>query len=355
VYLFSLTGRELLEVADVSRVSRNDLGALLGYQRAEVKRHVKDIINYLNGTAVVFPNSIILALSSRTRFIVTKAPVERDGLVELGTLQIPLSLRNGHRAAWIVDGQQRALALYKSRKAEFAIPVSAFITDDLELQRDQFLRINNTRPLPRGLLTELLPTISAPLPTKLESKRLPAVICELLSNTETSPFFNLVRRASHSKELNARAVIADTSLVKMLSESITNPAGCLFPYNIDQAGSFDLETALLVLLMYWDTVRQVFPDAWGLPPTASRLMHGAGIRAMGRLMDRVMATIDPKHPEAHRAVLRAVHSIAPACRWTSGRWDELGGMAWNELQNVPRHIDLLSNLLIRAYIQNRGV
>ncbi len=32
----------------------------------------------------------------------------------------------------------------------------------------------------------------------------------------------------------------------------------------------------------------------------------------------------------------------------------LGGVSWNEIQNVPRHIRLLSNVLIRAYLEAKG-
>ena len=67
LYLFSLTGDELLAIADISRISRNDAGKLIGYQRPEVKRHVQDIVEYLDGDNVLFPNSLILALSSGVR------------------------------------------------------------------------------------------------------------------------------------------------------------------------------------------------------------------------------------------------------------------------------------------------
>ena len=55
LYLFTLTGRELLEIADISRVSRDDAGKLLGYQRSEVKKHVQNIVEYLNSANVLFP------------------------------------------------------------------------------------------------------------------------------------------------------------------------------------------------------------------------------------------------------------------------------------------------------------
>jgi hypothetical protein len=50
------------------------------------------------------------------------------------------------------------------------VPVVAFVTDDLELQRDQFLRVNNTKPLPRGLVTELLPEVHLPISPRLSSR-----------------------------------------------------------------------------------------------------------------------------------------------------------------------------------------
>src|ERR1051326_105778 len=55
LYVFCLTGEELLALAEISRISRDNSGKLSGYQRPEVKRHVQDIANYLNGDKVVFP------------------------------------------------------------------------------------------------------------------------------------------------------------------------------------------------------------------------------------------------------------------------------------------------------------
>ena len=54
LYLFSLTAEELLLVADISRVSRDEGGKLIGYQRPEVRRHVTSIVDYLNGPEVLF-------------------------------------------------------------------------------------------------------------------------------------------------------------------------------------------------------------------------------------------------------------------------------------------------------------
>lgn len=354
LYLFSLTPDELIRIAEVSRVSRDDAGKLIGYQRPEVKRHVQDIVDYLDGGQVVFPNSIILALSSRVQFRRSRGPQTEDGFAAAGTLEIPLSHNDGVKPAWIVDGQQRALALSKSKRKNIAVPVNAFIADDVALQRDQFLRVNNTRPLPRGLITELLPEISAPLPGNLAARKLPSALCEQLNRSDASAFKGLIKRSSQAAGEKAAAVIADTSVVKMLQESLNTPGGCLFPYRNMATGETDMEGIWQILLTYWNAVAKTFPEAWGKPPSKSRLMHGAGIRAMGRLMDRVMSTVDPRQKNAEKTVMHELGAIAPRCAWNHGRWEDLGGMRWDEIQNVPKHIRLLSNFLVRCYVEQRS-
>ena len=64
LYMFSLTAGEILQVADISRVSRDDAGDLIGYQRPEVRQHIQEITDYLDGDQVLFPNPIIIALPS---------------------------------------------------------------------------------------------------------------------------------------------------------------------------------------------------------------------------------------------------------------------------------------------------
>jgi DGQHR domain-containing protein len=353
LYIFCLTGDEILSVADISRLSRDDAGKLIGYQRPQVKRHIQDIVEYLNSDNILFPNSLILALSSRVKFHVSRGPLAADGLVASGVVEIPLS-KNGHKPAWIVDGQQRALAISKSNRRDLPIPVNAFVADEVELQRDQFLRVNNTKHLPRGLITELLPEVSTPLPATLQARKIPSALCELLNSEPHSPFHKLISRASTPQENKRGAVVADTSIIKMLQESLSNPSGCLFPYRNIATGETDFDAIWATLLAYWTAVNKTFPEAWGKPPSRSRLMHGAGIRAMGKLMDRVMGSIDPTSHGVVGHVQHELRSIAPVCHWTEGRWTELGNLNWNEIQNVPRHIRTLSNVLVRTYVQGRG-
>jgi hypothetical protein len=140
----------------------------------------------------------------------------------------------------------------------------------------------------------------------------------------------------------------------MLQESLSNPSGCLFPYRNIATGETDFDAIWATLLAYWTAVKKTFPDAWGKPPSKSRLMHGAGIRAMGKLMDRVMSSINPTNHGVVGHIQHELRSIVPVCHWTTGRWTELGDLNWNEVQNVPRHIRMLSNILVRSYVQGRS-
>lgn len=67
LFMFSLTGAELLRIADISRISRDDAGKLIGYQRSDVRKHVQDIVEYLNSEHVVFPNSVVPSLQNWSR------------------------------------------------------------------------------------------------------------------------------------------------------------------------------------------------------------------------------------------------------------------------------------------------
>jgi hypothetical protein len=100
-----------------------------------------------------------------------------------------------------------------------------------------------------------------------------------------------------------------------------------------------------VLVDYWNAVKQAFPDAWGLPPTRSRLMHSVGIEAMSSLMDSLYMRM-PTDEAAAEFLLRSLRAIAPHCSWSRGRWSDID-KDWNELEYTPRHIRELTEQLVR--------
>jgi DGQHR domain-containing protein len=351
LFLLTVSGEELLQIAGISRVSRDDDGKLIGYQRSEVRKHVREISEYLQSPGMILAHPIILSFNSSVRFESSRGSNNNDGLAAGGRLHIPIPESDATKPAWIVDGQQRALAINLCQKKDFAVPVCAFIADDVELQRDQFLRINNSKPLPRGLVTELLPEVSTNLPANLAMKKIPSALCDLLNRDDTSPFKGLIKRSSAQAEQKKKCVVADTVVIKMLQESLTHTSGCFFPYRNIVTGECDHNTIWHLLVSYWTAVKETFPDAWGLPPARSRLMHGIGIRSMGKLMDRIISSGSASHGDPVDDFKRELSHIAPYCRWNSGVWEELGGMRFDDFQNVPKHFSVLTNYLIRKYFE----
>ncbi|MFM8857143.1 MAG: DGQHR domain-containing protein DpdB [Actinomycetota bacterium] len=353
LYLFALAAEEVGLVADVARIGRDDAGKLIGYQRPERRNHVKQILDYLDSGIALFPNGLILALPDTVHFRSSRGPLTSDGLATAGTLEIPYPTDpDSPRPAWIVDGQQRSLALSRTKNTRMPVPVAGFVASTLDLQRDQFLRVNTVAPLPANLVTELLPeVVSAPSP-RLAARRMPSALVDMLNQDPESPFFGLIKRASTEEGQRRHAVVTDNSLVEAIKESLESPSGVLFPYRNIATGTTDTEAIRRLLIIYWSAVRDVFPDAWGKSPAKSKLMGGVGIRAMGRLMDRVMAQIDPADPHAADQARHEVSRIARSCHWTNGNWTELG-LAWDDVQNVPKHISALSNFLARAYLTAR--
>ena len=172
------------------------------------------------------------------------------------------------KPGWIVDGQQRTAAIREARISSFPMCVTAFITDADAEQRAQFILVNSTKPLPKGLIHELLPSTGAPLPLALHRKRLPALLLERLNYDADSPLRGRIRTPT-----SGEGTIKDNSILKMMENSISD--GALYPYRFSRKGGADTDAMLAMLKDYWTAVSQVFRDAWELPPRRSRLTHGA--------------------------------------------------------------------------------
>ena len=93
LYLFTLAAEEVDLVADVARIGRDEAGKLIGYQRPEKQKHVKQIQEYLDSEDPIFPNGLILALPPEVKFKSSRGPTTSDGLAVSGTLEIPIAPR----------------------------------------------------------------------------------------------------------------------------------------------------------------------------------------------------------------------------------------------------------------------
>jgi DGQHR domain-containing protein len=344
LYTFAVEGKDIPTFATISRIRRQD-GDVQGYQRPEVLSHISEIRKYLEGPSPMIPNAVVIAFDSRVCFE-GSSDEELPGYVRPGTLVIPIdsATLEDEKPGFVVDGQQRLAAIREAAVESFPTCVTAFITDDVREQTEQFILVNSTKPLPKGLIYELLPTTLGVLPTQLEKRRLPAHLLDRLNRDEGSPL-----RFRIQTPTTPEGVIKDNSILRMLENSLSD--GVLFRFRAVGDTHSDVDEMLHVLHGFWWAVSMVFADAWGLPPRRSRLMHGAGVLTLGLLMDAIADRYRATGPPAREDFVVDLEAMKDVCRWTDGYWDFGPGRQrkWNEIQNTPKDIELLANYLLMQY------
>jgi DGQHR domain-containing protein len=346
LYCFAVDGKLLPSFTTISRLRRMPDSQLQGYQRPEVISHIAEIRRYLESPDPMIPNAIVVAFNRKVQFHVSPLSDRIAAGTRMGTIIIPIdpNLAEEDKPGWVVDGQQRIAAIREAQIEKFQICVIAFITDDLQDQKKQFILVNSTKPLPKGLIYELLPSTEGMLPTSLQRRRFPAFLMERLNHDEDSPFNALIQTPTNHKGL-----VKDTSILKMCENSLND--GVLHRFRHLNGGWEDSETMLNVLKNFWRAVAKVFKEAWGLPPRRSRLMHGAGIISLGFIMDAIADRHSLTTIPTEDVFLEDLQYLYPICRWSHGYWDFSSGIQrkWNDIQNTPKDIQLLANYLLSQY------
>ncbi|TVL50844.1 hypothetical protein AYI98_07670 [Shewanella algae] len=348
--LFSLAveGKRITDIATISRIKRGG-EELLGYQRPEVQKHIYEIKRYIESANPMIPNPIIIAFDNRVYF---EPFSEQDD--SIGHLVIPFSdATEFQKPGFIVDGQQRTAALRDADIESFVMPVSAFITENDADQREQFMLVNSTKPLPKTLLHELAPHTEGRLPSDLQARKFPSLLTQRLNFGE-GPLKGKIKTAT-----NPAGIIADTSIIKMIEGSLHD--GALYHFRDAESGTGDEAKMVQLLNNFWYAVAAVFKDEWSLPPRQSRLLHGVGILALGSMMDEIYDTHRGYTPgwenvPSVEQFTNELQAIKPLCQWSKGVWEfgaDIDGTPvnrkWNDLQNLSKDITLVTDYLVSAY------
>lgn len=340
-YLYSaaISGKLISQIATISRVSRKQT-LLDGYQRPEVASHITEIRNYIDSENPMIPNAIIIAFDDTVTF---EPLAEGEGH---GFLHIPYDLEAGVIPGFIVDGQQRAAALREAQNDDFMMPVSAFIAASHEEQREQFMLVNSTKPLPKGLLHELAPHTSARLPSALQKRKFPYQILERLNFDSNSPFMGRINTST-----NPDGAVKDNSILKMVESSLTD--GALYRFRDPVTGRGDIDKMVAVLLNFWLAVRDTWEGQWLKKPRDSRLLHGVGVLALGGVMDAIADRYDDDDVVSYDIFYRELQVITDVCKWDHGYWSfsDNDQRKWNDLQNTSKDIQLLLNYLVGRYLR----
>lgn len=337
IYSFVANGKDIPKFASVSRITRNEDGLLEGYQRPEIEEHVDDIARYLSHRNAILPNSIVIAFDKPLLF---EPSDSTDANSTIGTITLPIG--NQSRSGWIVDGQQRTVAIRKLARSNFPVSIIAFASKSIEDERTQFFLINSAKPLPKSLVYELLPSIDKSVPKKLIKRQKAYRVLERLNLDPHSPFFQRIKTTT-TKGLDT-VLVQDTSVLKMIENSLENGALARFGESFTDIHKF--------LSNYWTAIQQVYTYAWDMKPKESRLTHGVGIVSMGYIMDAISYKLDDRWNTPPVHIFKSeLQSLGMNIAWTEGSWKFSNEMIipWNELQNTTRHIELVTNYLIRIY------
>ncbi len=321
---------------------------LVGYQRPEVIRHIGGIRRYLEtDDAPMIPNALVIAFDERVTFESLDG-AEAGEHAQHGWLAIPLDDENPCGA--LVDGQQRSAAIRDADVDSFPMNVTAFIPETEAEERTQFILVNNSKPLGAGLVHELLPGTNGTLPRNLARRQFPAIVLEFMNHDRDSPFFRRIKTST-----NPDGVLSDRALLGMIETSLAE--GVLYRYRNPLTGDGDVFAMCGVLSDFWQAVADVFPIAWGIDepttPRKSRLVHGAGLRSMGSVMDAIADIQSPRDTPSYEQFKADLELLEPECRWTNGSWKFGAGQIrkWNELQNTGKDITLLTNHLLALHRQ----
>lgn len=324
VFVFAAPPQDVLTFAEIERVGRKDDGQLKGFQRHQIASHIKEIRDYLAREDALLPNAVIVAF-------IEGAKVKDRGN---GVVDVEIDVANG-KPGFVVDGQQRLTALSGIEKAGFEVFVSALVCKDYNELRQQFVLINNTRPLPKSLIYELLPTVDG-LPERFTARKFSAQVVDRLNFTKGSVLFGEIRQHT-----NPAGMISDTAMQKLIMNSASDGAIREF-YQFDDRE----DRACQLVNEFFTAVREVFGPEWtGMSPRLSRLRHGAGIVAMGFVMDLLYSSDGANQRSQFERGLRL---LQPYTAWTSGQWhlETDDNRPWNGIQNTPSDIDLLTRYLV---------
>ncbi|MGK9235782.1 DGQHR domain-containing protein [Inquilinus limosus] len=320
VLCFAATPEEVTQIARIERIGRDADGRLSGFQRPQIAAHIREIRDYLALPDAMLPNAIVLAFAQR-------ASIGEDGSLVIDVSDGP--------PGWVVDGQQRLCAALGLRDRAFQFVVSAFLCDDpAELNR-QFILINNTRPLAKPLIYELLPGVQG-LPQRLSDRAGAALLIEALNYRSDSSL-----KGQINQQTNPDGILKDTLVQKMLINSLQH--GALR----DFAGGTDLlHGGVRLVSDFFAAVQDVFRGDWkGHTPKTSRLLHGVGLIAMGYVFDELVIRFGAHSQEEFR---QGLVPLVGRTHWTDGEW-EFGSerRPWNSLQNTKADYRLVSHLLVR--------
>lgn len=342
IYSFGIDGKVLIELADISHIGRDEDGKLKGYQRHQVRKHIQGIRDYIESESPMIPNAVVIAFSPQVTFVPLEDDDSQSQEIRMGHLHIPQDSED--QVAWVVDGQQRLTAVKEASITAFNLCAVGFVAETEGEHREQFILVNNSKPLPKSLIYEMLPDVDAKLPAEMEARNLSMTLVTLLNHTPDSPLHQVVQLYT-----NREGRLKDTSLLKSIENSVSN--GALYYAMLECDDDEVISEMYDLLSTFWAAVSRVWSDIWDLPPRKSRLLHGVGVQSLSFLMDSIYYRYHHTRSPTTEDFEYDLELIKDQCFWHRGTWNfgTAGQRSWSDLQNLSKDINLLSSHLNKIY------
>lgn len=214
-YVIKMNAFDLLSVSFSDPLRYDEAGELKGNQRKLRDDRIKEISEYINGTDVAFPNSIIIACNYNEEGNLCNDP-ELRWSINKHNQNITLSIPTDAKLASIIDGQHRINGFRIApieKQQEIDLLVCVYFDLPNPLQAYIFATINyNQKPVDRSLALEQWGfSLQTDDPKSWSPEMLAVFLSKKLNTEKDSPLF-------------AKIKVAPLNEVYLFNEEI-NPAG----------------------------------------------------------------------------------------------------------------------------------
>ena len=268
-YLFSISGKKLLEIAYTSeRTQHNKTGIQRGL-RPDRLREIGKFLRANGSTPPLLPNAIIISLSEHSYF--------KDGRMYI--------CNRPAGEAFVIDGQHRLWSFDEkySGTIDLNVVVTAFIDLDNASKASIFRSINaNQRKINPSLVYDLIPMLREQEPVKFEDKRCQDLVL-LLNEESASPWMNRISMVG-----GGGRIISQSSFISALKKLFKKDR--LFAST--DTDFFEERLQHEILLAYFKAVQEAYSVEWD--NKAFFLCKYVGVSAILNLLEKVIADLRRK-------------------------------------------------------------
>ena len=269
-YLFSISGKKLLEIAYTSeRTQHNKTGIQRGL-RPDRLREIGNFLRANGATPPLLPNAIIISLSEHSYF--------KNGRMHI--------CNKPAGEAFVIDGQHRLWSFDEkySGTIDLKVVVTAFINLDNAGKASIFRSINgNQRKINPSLVYDLIPMLREQEPVKFEDKRCQDLVL-ILNEESDSPWRDRISMVG-----GGGRIISQSSFISALKKLLKKD----HLFSSTDPDFFEERLQHEILLEYFKAVQQVYSVEWD--NKAFFLCKYVGVSAIVNLLERIIADLRKKN------------------------------------------------------------